>query len=45
MKKTNPKEYKKIIRKIIKVDLDAIVNNSDYLRRLTFDEILASVKT
>ena len=31
MKKTNPNEYKKIIRKIIKVDLDAVVNNSDYL--------------
>ena len=31
MKKTNPNEYKKIIRKIIKVDLEAVVNNSDYL--------------
>ena len=31
MKKTNPNEYKKIIRKIIKVDLDAVVHNSDYL--------------
>ena len=30
MKKTNPNEYKKIIRKIIKVDLDAVINNSDY---------------
>ena len=30
MKKTNPDEYKKIIRKIIKVDLDAVVNKSDY---------------
>ena len=31
MKKTNPNEYKKIIRKIIKVDLNAVVNKSDYL--------------
>jgi hypothetical protein len=31
MKKTNPDQYKKIIRKIIKVDLDAVVNKSDYL--------------
>ena len=31
MKKTNPDEYKKIIRKIIKVDLDAVVHKSDYL--------------
>ena len=31
MKKTNPNEYKKIIRKIIKVDLDAVVHKSDYL--------------
>ncbi len=31
MKNTNPNEYKNIIRKIIKVDLEALVNNSDYL--------------
>ena len=31
MKKTNPDEYKTIIRKIIKVDLDAVVHKSDYL--------------
>jgi len=31
MKKTNPDEYKKIIRKIIKLDLDAVVHKSDYL--------------
>jgi len=31
MKKTNPDEYKKIIRKIIKLDLDAVVYKSDYL--------------
>ena len=31
MKKTNPDEYKKIIRKIIKVDLNAVVHKSDYL--------------
>ena len=31
MKKTNPNEYKKIIRKIIKIDLDAVVHKSDYL--------------
>jgi hypothetical protein len=31
MKKTNPNEYKKIIRKIIKVDLEAVVHKSDYL--------------
>ena len=31
MKKTNPDEYKKIIRKIIKVDLTAVVDKSDYL--------------
>ena len=31
MKKTNPDEYKKIIRKIIKVDLEAVVQKVDYL--------------
>ena len=31
MKTTNPDEYKKIIRKIIQVDLDAVVQGSDYL--------------
>mgnify|MGYP005699005131 FL=1 len=31
MKKTNPIEYKKIIRKIIKLDLEAVINDSDYL--------------
>ncbi|MBA65447.1 MAG: hypothetical protein CMG55_06580 [Candidatus Marinimicrobia bacterium] len=31
MKNTNPNEYKKIIRKIIQIDLDAVVNHSDYL--------------
>ena len=31
MKTTNPEQYKKIIRKIIQVDLDALVKGSDYL--------------
>jgi|TARA_B100001105_G_scaffold160659_1_gene129259 hypothetical protein len=31
MKKTNPYEYKKIIRKIIRVDLEAVVQHADYL--------------
>ena len=31
MKTTNPEEYKKIIRKIIQVDLNAVVKGSDYL--------------
>ncbi len=31
MKKTNPDEYKNIIRKIIRVDLNAIVQQADYL--------------
>ena len=31
MKKTDPIEYKKIIRKIIKLDLEAVINDSDYL--------------
>ena len=31
MKKTNPIEYKTIIREIIKLDLEAVINDSDYL--------------
>jgi len=31
MKTTNPEQYKKIIRKIIQVDLEAVVKGSDYL--------------
>ena len=31
MKETDPIEYKKIIRKIIKLDLEAVINDSDYL--------------
>ena len=31
MKRTDPFEYKKIIRKIIKLDLEAVINDSDYL--------------
>ena len=31
MKKHNPEEYKNIVRKIIKIDLDAVVKESDYL--------------
>ena len=31
MKTTNPEQYKNIIRKIIQVDLDAVVKGSDYL--------------
>ena len=31
MKTTNPEQYKKIIRKIIQLGLDAVVNGSDYL--------------
>ena len=31
MKTTNPERYKNIIRKIIQVDLDAVVEGSDYL--------------
>ena len=31
MKKTDPIEYKNIIRKIIKLDLEAVINDSDYL--------------
>ena len=31
MKKTDPIEYKNIIREIIKLDLDAVINDCDYL--------------
>ena len=31
MKTTNPTKYKKIIREIIKVDLESVVNQADYL--------------
>ena len=31
MKKTDPLKYKNIIRKIIKLDLEAVINASDYL--------------
>ena len=31
MKKTDPIKYKKIIRKIIKLDLEAVINDADYL--------------
>ena len=31
MKKTDPIKYKKIIREIIKLDLEAVINGSDYL--------------
>ena len=31
MKRTDPFEYKKIIRRIIKLDLEAVINDSDYL--------------
>jgi len=31
LKNTNPNQYKKIIRKVIKVDLEAVVNQVDYL--------------
>ena len=31
MKRTNPKKYKKLIREIIDIDIEAVVNNSDYL--------------
>ncbi len=31
MKKTDPIKYKKIIREIIKLDLDAVINDCDYL--------------
>ena len=29
--KSDPEEYKKLIRKIIDIDIDAVVNKSDYL--------------
>ena len=31
MMKSNPEEYKKLIRKIIDIDIDAVINKSDYL--------------
>ena len=31
MKRSNPYKYKKLIRKIINIDIEAVVNNSDYL--------------
>ena len=31
MKRSNPEKYKKLIRKIIDIDIEAVVNNSDYL--------------
>ena len=31
MKRSNPDKYKKLIREIINIDIDAVVNNSDYL--------------
>ena len=31
MKKSSPLEYKKVIREIIKVDLESVVNQADYL--------------
>ena len=31
MMKSNPDEYKKLIRKIIDIDIDAVINKSDYL--------------
>ena len=31
MKKSNPEQYKRLIRQIIKIDLDAVVNSTDYL--------------
>ena len=31
MKKTSPLEYKRVIREIIKVDLESVVNQADYL--------------
>ena len=31
MKKSNPESYKNVIREIIKIDLDAVVNKADYL--------------
>ena len=31
MMKSNPEKYKKLIRKIIDIDIDAVINKSDYL--------------
>ena len=31
MIRSNPEEYKKLIRKIIDIDIEAVINNSDYL--------------
>ena len=31
MKRSDPEQYKKLIRQIIKIDLDAVVNSTDYL--------------
>ena len=31
MKRSDPEQYKKLIRQIIKIDLDAVVNSADYL--------------
>ena len=31
MKRSNPDKYKKLIREIINIDIEAVVNNSDYL--------------
>ena len=31
MKKSNPEQYRRLIRQIIKIDLDAVVNSTDYL--------------
>ncbi len=31
MKRSDPDKYKKLIRKIINIDIEAVVNNSDYL--------------
>ena len=31
MKRSNPDKYKKLIRKIINIDIEAVVNSSDYL--------------
>ena len=31
MKKTEPEKYKKLVRKIIDIDIEAVVENSDYL--------------
>ena len=31
MKRSNPDKYKKLIREIINIDIEAVVNSSDYL--------------